>query len=50
MNILFEIDQGRKVYIDRINIKGNVKTEDNIIRREMELADGDPFNSLKLKK
>ena len=49
VNILFEIDQGRKVYIDRINIKGNVKTEDNIIRREMELAEGDPFNSLKLK-
>ena len=49
VNILFEIDQGRKIYIDRINIKGNIKTEDNVIRREMELSEGDPFNSLKLK-
>ena len=50
VDILFEIDQGAKIYIDRISIKGNIKTEDNIIRREMELSEGDPFNSLKLKK
>ena len=49
VSILFEIDQGEKIYIDRINIKGNVKTEDSIIRREIELSEGDPFNSLKLK-
>ena len=49
INILFEINQGRKIYIDRINIRGNVKTEDDVIRREMELSEGDPFNSLKLK-
>ena len=49
VNILFEIDQGRKIYIDRINIRGNIKTEDNVIRREMELSEGDPFNSLKLR-
>ena len=35
--------------MDRINIKGNVKTEDKVIRREMELVEGDPFNSLKLR-
>ena len=49
VNILFEIDQGMKIYIDRINIRGNIKTEDNVIRREMELSEGDPFNSLKLR-
>ena len=49
VSILFEIDQGEKIYIDRINIKGNVKTEDSIIRREIQLSEGDPFNSLKLK-
>ena len=32
--------------MDRINIKGNIKTEDKVIRREMELVEGDPFNSL----
>ena len=31
------------------NIKGNVKTEDKVIRREMELVEGDPFNLLKAK-
>ncbi len=47
--ITFDIDQGSKIYIDRINIKGNIKTEDKVIRRELELVEGDPFNSLKLR-
>ena len=49
VNIIFSIDQGVKIYVDRINIKGNVKTEDKVIRREMELVEGDPYNSLKLR-
>jgi len=49
VNIIFSINQGSKIYVDRINIKGNIKTEDKVIRREMELVEGDPFNSLKLR-
>ncbi|MEE2694758.1 MAG: outer membrane protein assembly factor BamA [Pseudomonadota bacterium] len=49
VDITLEIDQGSKIYIDRIKIKGNIKTEDKVIRREMELVEGDPYNSLKLK-
>ena len=49
INITFSVNQGSKIYVDRINIKGNVKTEDAIIRREMELVEGDPYNSLKLR-
>ena len=49
VNIIFSIDEGPRIYVDRINIKGNVKTEDKVIRREMELVEGDPFNSLKLR-
>ena len=49
VNIIFSIDQGSKIFIDRINIKGNIKTEEKVIRREMELVEGDPFNSLKLR-
>ena len=49
VNIIFSINQGSKIYVDRINIKGNIKTEDRVIRREMELVEGDPFNSLKLR-
>ncbi len=49
LEIIFDIEQGSRIYVDRINIKGNVKTEDKVIRREMELVEGDPFNSLKLR-
>ncbi len=49
VDIIFEIEQGEKIYVDRINIKGNIKTEDKVIRREIELVEGDPFNSLKLR-
>ena len=49
VDVIFNIDQGSKIYVDRINIKGNVKTEDRVIRREIELVEGDPFNSLKLR-
>ena len=49
LEIIFDIDQGSRIFVDRINIIGNVKTEDKVIRREMELVEGDPFNSLKLR-
>ena len=49
IDITFDIDQGSKIYIDRINIIGNIKTEDKVIRREVELVEGDPFSSLKLR-
>ncbi len=49
IDITFDIDQGSKIYIDRINIVGNIKTEDKVIRREVELVEGDPFSSLKLR-
>ena len=49
VDIVFDVNQGSKIYIDRINIKGNIKTEDKIIRREIEFVEGDPFNSLKLR-
>ncbi len=49
VDIVFDVNQGSKIYIDRINIKGNIKTEDKVIRREIEFVEGDPFNSLKLR-
>ena len=49
IDITFDIDQGSKIYIDRINITGNIKTEDKVIRREIELVEGDPFSSIKLR-
>ncbi len=47
--VTFAIQEGPKVYIDRINVSGNVRTLDSVIRREFRLAEGDPYNSDKLK-
>ena len=50
INFVFEIEKGEKVYIDRINISGNTKTRDKVIRREMKLAEGDLFSSSGMKR
>ncbi len=49
VDLTFEIEEGKKIFINRINIIGNLKTVDKVIRRELELVDGDPFNSVKLR-
>ncbi len=49
VDLTFQIEEGQKIFIDRININGNLKTVDKVIRRELELVDGDPFNSVKLR-
>ena len=43
-NITYLVDEGARVYIERINITGNTKTRDFVVRRELEFAEGDPFN------
>jgi outer membrane protein insertion porin family len=43
-NITYLIDEGARVYVERINITGNDKTRDFVIRRELDFAEGDPFN------
>lgn len=50
MNLKYDISEGPRVYIDKINIKGNTRTTDEVIRREFRLVEGDPFNSSKLKR
>jgi outer membrane protein insertion porin family len=44
VDITFEIDKGSKVYIGRINMKGNVKTRDKVIRREIKINEGELYN------
>jgi outer membrane protein insertion porin family len=44
IDVIFEIDQGPRVYVEKINITGNTKTLDNVIRREFRLVEGDAFN------
>ena len=43
-NITYLVDEGARVYVERINISGNTKTRDAIIRRELDFGEGDPFN------
>lgn len=40
----FEIVRGKRVYVERIHIRGNSKTRDKVIRRELKLAEGELFN------
>ncbi|WDI31038.1 outer membrane protein assembly factor BamA [Hyphococcus flavus] len=44
IDITFEVNEGPRVYVERINIKGNTRTLDKVIRREIRLAEGDAFN------
>ena len=49
ISITFEIIEGPKVFIDRIEILGNTATLDRVIRREIELVEGDPFDARKIR-
>jgi outer membrane protein insertion porin family len=44
VDLFYEIDEAPRVYIERINIVGNTRTRDQVIRREFRLAEGDAFN------
>jgi outer membrane protein insertion porin family len=44
INLFFTVEEGPRVYIERINIRGNTKTRDYVIRREFDVAEGDAYN------
>ncbi|MBO0733231.1 MAG: outer membrane protein assembly factor BamA [Methylocapsa sp.] len=44
VNIAFVIDEGPRVYIERIEVRGNTRTRDYVIRREFEIGEGDAYN------
>jgi outer membrane protein insertion porin family len=50
IDLTYNIKEGPKVYVDRINIFGNMRTLDEVIRREFKLAEGDAYSSSKLKR
>jgi len=45
ININFKVLDAPRVYVERINIRGNVRTLDRVVRREFRLQEGDAFNS-----
>ena len=44
VTITFAIDEGPRTYIERINVRGNTRTRDYVIRREFDLSEGDAYN------
>ena len=46
ISVVFTVDQGAKTYIERIEIRGNTRTRDYVIRREFDVAEGDAFNQV----
>ena len=48
VDLTFEIEQGQKVYFHRINIRGNNKTRDKVIRRELKISEGELYNQTAL--
>ncbi|RAN37199.1 outer membrane protein assembly factor BamA [Hyphomonas sp. GM-8P] len=48
IDVTFVVDEGPRVYIDRINIVGNTQTLDRVIRRELRISEGDAFNRILL--
>ncbi|MRR33857.1 outer membrane protein assembly factor BamA, partial [bacterium] len=50
IDITFEFEKGEKIYIERINVSGNTKTRDKVIRREFKLDEGDLYSSTALKR
>jgi outer membrane protein insertion porin family len=44
VSITFAVDEGARTYIERINVRGNTRTRDYVIRREFDLSEGDAYN------
>jgi outer membrane protein insertion porin family len=50
VNLTYKIEKGDIVHIGRIEIEGNTKTRDKVIRRDLKIAEGDLYNSTRLRK
>ena len=50
INVTYMIDEGPRVYVERIDIRGNTKTRDYVIRREFAVSEGDPYNKVLIDK
>jgi len=50
IGITFEVGEGPRVFVERIDIEGNVRTVDSVVRREFRLVEGDAFNAARLRR
>jgi outer membrane protein insertion porin family len=46
ISVVYAVDQGAKTYVERIEIRGNSRTRDHVIRREFDVSEGDAFNQV----
>jgi len=44
VSVIFSIEEGPRTYIERINVRGNTRTRDYVIRREFDISEGDAYN------
>lgn len=49
MDLAFDVQEGRKTYVEKIDIHGNVKTKDRVIRRELAIDPGDVFDMVRVR-
>ncbi|MGF1607026.1 MAG: outer membrane protein assembly factor BamA [Rhodothalassiaceae bacterium] len=50
IDLVFYVERTPRVYVERVEIRGNVRTLDRVIRREMQVAEGDAFNLNRLER
>ncbi|MCR4376594.1 MAG: outer membrane protein assembly factor BamA [Rhodospirillales bacterium] len=50
IDMTFEVSEGRRVFVERINVNGNVRTLDEVVRREFRVVEGDAFNAAKIRR
>jgi outer membrane protein insertion porin family len=50
INVTFEVNEGPRLFVERIEVLGNVRTSDEVVRREFRIVEGDAFNSSKLRR
>jgi outer membrane protein insertion porin family len=49
MDLQFQIEEGEKSYVEKIDIRGNLKTKDKVIRRELAISPGETFDMVRVK-
>jgi outer membrane protein insertion porin family len=50
VDLVFDITEGPRVYVERLDITGNTRTKDKVVRREFRLAEGDAFNAATIRR
>lgn len=46
VNLLFDVSEGPRMYVERLDINGNTVTQDGVIRRQLPMSEGDPFTAM----